>query len=233
MRFKDKVVLITGASGGIGRGLVEAFASDGASVAAVYNRNEVNFPEKVLKLKANLINPEEAQNVVAKCLDALGNIDILINGAAISSNNFVEKTTIEDWRSVMDANLTTAFNVTKYLLPSMKERRTGRIINISSIVGEIGAIGCSSYVASKAALVGFTKALAKETVKYNIFVNAVLLGYFEAGLGLQFSPKLKQKITEMIPMERFGNPEDVTKAIFFLSESEYMTGSAIRLSGGL
>ncbi|MDP3947245.1 MAG: SDR family oxidoreductase [bacterium] len=233
MRFRDKVVLITGASGGIGQKLVAAFADEDALIGAVYHEHQVQFPAGVLSIKANLADPQDAELAINACEREFGPVDILIHGAATTANNFVEQMTFEEWQRVLAVNLTSAFNVVKHVLPRMKERKSGHIVNLSSIVGEVGAIGCANYAASKAGLVGFTRALAKEVCRDGIFVNALVLGYFNVGLGEKLPPKIREKITEMIPLGRFGDPAEIVKAVFFLAETNYMSGATLRLSGGL
>ena len=232
-RFVDKVVLITGASGGVGEKLVNAFLQEGAKVCAVYNRHKPTFDHRVFLNQADLTDTEQASKAVDRCRAWLGRIDVVVNGVGITANNFIEAMSLDEWQRVITANLAPAFNITKFVIPAMKERKDGNIINISSIVGVIGAVGCSNYAASKAGLVGFTRATARETCKFGIFVNTLVLGYCEVGMGLRFNEKIRQKIIDVIPVGHFGSPDEIVKAVFFLAETKYMTGSELRLSGGM
>lgn len=234
MRFEGRRVLITGASGGIGQAIVSAFLKEGAKTGSVFFRNDPKISnESNISLWADLRNMESAKEAVNRFIGAFGHIDILINGAAITANNFADKMSLEEWQSVLDSSLTSAFTITSCVLPHMKSRQSGRIINVGSIVGELGAIGCSGYVASKAALAGWTRALALENARHNILVNTLTLGYFNAGLGNTLTGKIREKITASIPLGKFGETDEIVRAIFYLSEVEYMTGASLKISGGM
>lgn len=228
-RFIDKRVLVTGASGGVGRALAEAFFLEGARVWGFYRSEPPKAIEGVELVCCDL----KSESDVVKAMSVVDHPDIVVNCAGITANAFVENMTVEQWDETVDVNLRGGFLVTKYVLNSMKLRRSGHIINVSSIIGEVGSVGCANYAASKAGLVGFTKAVAKETCKYGVFVNALVLGYCDVGMGMAFEPRIRDRILQTIPMGRFGEVPDILRAVFFLAETTYMTGATLNLSGGM
>jgi len=230
--FAGKVVIITGASGGIGQEVVRGFRDNEAIVCGIHNKNSVDI-SGVKTIKADLSRSDQCEEAVRECLRAYGRIDILINAAAITRDNFIEKLSDEDWGWVIASNLNSTFFMTRSVLPVMKKQCSGHIVNIGSIVSETGGMGCANYIASKAAIVGLTRATAKETARHEIYVNALVLGYIDAGLGRKLKPEIREKIEKMIPLGRFGDPQEVVRAIYFLATTKYMTGSTLRLGGGL
>lgn len=241
-----KVVLITGGTQGIGKAIGMAFAKQDTVVILNYHSNE----EEALKAydeiyekkrnaphtyKADITNEKQVKEMIEQFVQTYGQIDILINNAGIFKDAVSWKMDKEAWDSVLATNLTGAFLCTKHVLPIMRERGFGRIVNVSSIVGQTGVFGASNYAASKAGLIGFTKAIAKEVALKGITVNCVALGYIEAGMNLRLSEQLRNQIRDTIPMKRFGTSEEVSEVILFLcsKEASYITGQTIGINGGL
>jgi NAD(P)-dependent dehydrogenase (short-subunit alcohol dehydrogenase family) len=185
--------------------------------------------------KIDITDEKQVKKMIDQTVQTCGQIDILINNAGIFKDAVSWKMYKETWDSVLATNLTGAFLCTKHVLPIMRERKFGRIVNVSSIVGQTGVFGASNYAASKAGLIGFTKAIAKEVALKGITVNCVALGYIEAGMNLRLSEQLRNQIRDTIPMKRFGTPEEVSEVILFLcsKEASYITGQVIGINGGL
>lgn len=227
MRFQNKNVLVVGASGGIGQRLVKAFFAQGANVFATFNNKALSIPDPAVKIRLEVRDDSE----VRKAFEILQDIDIVVYAAGLVANAKIEKMGIGQWNQVIQTNLNGVFSVIKNIIPKMSE--DGRIIILGSIVGEIGGYGCANYAASKAGLRGLCKAAANELISKKIYVNLLELGYFEIGMGTEFTSELKEKIKKTIPLGEFGNPEEIVKAVFFLSETKYMTGNVIKIAGGL
>jgi len=172
--------------------------------------------------------------MVKKTKKRFGTVDILVNNAGVHQDSVIWKMDKNIWEEVMSTNLTGVFLCTKHVVPVMKEKGWGRIVNISSVVGQIGMFGASNYAASKSGIFGFTKAAAKEVANKNITVNCVALGYIEAGMNLRLSEEIRQKVLQEIPMKRFGKMEEVTGPVVFLctDEAAYITGQIIHINGG-
>jgi 3-oxoacyl-[acyl-carrier protein] reductase len=244
MILKGKVALITGSSRGIGNAIALTFAREGADVAVNYlNSRELaeatvdkirSMGRKASAIQADVSQHSQADNLVKSTLDKLHKIDILINCAGIHQDRTLGKMPVETWNEVIAVNLTGTFNCTKAAIDSMREQEYGRIINISSVVGQTGVIGASNYAAAKAGIFGFTKAIAKEVAHKGITVNAMALGYFETGMLLRLSPEIQEDIRRQIPMGRFGRVEEVTQVALFLASdaSSYITGQVIHVNGG-
>jgi len=234
--LKGKVALVTGASRGIGKAIALALATEGADVVVNYASNEkkaVEVVDKIKKLKADVSNFEEVRRMVDAAKKVFGKIDILVNNAGIVRDRSLKKMSIEEWDEVIATNLTGIFNVTKLTLPLIGEG--GRIINISSVVGQNGNFGQSNYAASKAGIIGFSKSLAKELGKKKITVNVVAPGYIKTDITKDI-PFFKRKILRyIIPLKEEGNPEDIADVTVFLAseKSRYMTGSVVNVDGGL
>lgn len=223
MRFQDRNVLIVGGSGAIGQRLVKAFFAQGANVFATYNTSGGCIPNQVVKLRVD----------ISKDLDfsILENIDIVVCASGEVANAKITEMTLDQWNNAVRVNLTGVFNVIKNVTPKMREG--GHIIVLGSVVAEIGGYGCANYAASKAGLHGLCKAAANELLKKKIYVNLLELGYFETGMGMEFSAELKERIKKTIPLGEFGDPEEIVRAVFFLSETKYMTGNILKIAGGL
>lgn len=244
--MEKTVVLITGGTQGIGKGIAIAFAKQGVTIVLNYHSNDEEAQKAreeiynatkihVELFKADVANEEQVNNMIETIKVWFGQIDILVNNAGIFKDAVSWKMDKETWDSVLAINLTGAFLCTKHVLPLMRERGFGRIINISSVVGQVGVFGASNYVASKAGLIGFTKAVAKEVVLKGITVNCIALGYINTGMNLRLSEEARAKILETIPMKRFGTVEEVAETVTFLSSksASYITGEVININGGL
>lgn len=245
MNFKDKNVLVTGASRGIGKQIAETFAQLGANVILNASR-ESDYFEAVLDefnkagyscegYACDVSDIEAVKGMFSQITEKYGKIDILVNNAGITRDMLLMKMTEEQWDSVLDINLKGVFNCTKAAIRPMMKGRWGRIINISSIIGLIGNPGQANYAASKAGMIGFSKSVAKEIGKKGITCNVVAPGFIESDMTAALSEELKVKYLEGIPVNRFGQAEDVAKAVIFLAgdDSSFITGQVINVDGGM
>lgn len=245
MEFENKVALITGASRGIGSETAYELASRGAKVIVNYSNSESSAVETVERIKNNGGEAElskfdvsdfgSVQKEVNGLLGKFDHIDILVNNAGITKDGLFLRMKEDDWDKVFDVNIKGVFNCTKSVARSMLNKRYGRIINIVSVVGEMGNPGQINYSSSKAGLIGFTKSAAKEFASRGITVNAVSPGFIETDITDVLPDRVKDKYRESIPLGRFGRPEDISKVIAFLASdsASYITGEIIRVNGGL
>ena len=233
-----KVILITGASRGIGRNMALEFSKDNIVVANYNNSSqkahELQEISKYIDIyKADVSDYEQVQNMVKYVIDKYGKIDVLINNAGIALEKMFQDTTLEDFNSVMQVNFNSVFYTIKEALPSMIANKSGLIINLSSIDG-IGGMSCSSvYSASKAAIDGLTKSLAKELGPSGIRVNSVAPGWIDTDMNKVFTTEEAENFIEQTPLQRLGKPEDVTKCVKWLLEDEFTTGQVISVNGGV
>lgn len=245
MIFDNKIALITGASRGIGRTIALELSSQGAYVVINYHRS-VSAAEEVSnnivnsggKCKLSCFNVSDfarVQEEIDKVAEELGGLHILVNNAGITKDGLLLRMKENDWDEVLAVNLKGVFNCTKAASKIMVKQRYGRIINITSIVGEMGNVGQTNYSASKAGIIGLTKSTAKELASRNITVNAISPGFIETDITQDLSQKIKDAYIEAIPLGRFGKPNDVAKAVMFLAsdDASYITGEVIRVNGGL
>jgi 3-oxoacyl-(acyl-carrier-protein) reductase len=245
MRLKGRIALVTGGSRGIGKSIALALAQEGAKVAINYQSSEqaardvARLIEKIgstaFICKADVSSYADALRMRDEVVANLGVVDILVNNAGIVSDKSFLKMTHEAWRKVLAVNLDGVFNCTKVFLEGMIEKRWGRIVNITSVIGQMGNFGQANYAASKAAVTAMTKTLAKELARKGITVNAVAPGFIETELVEGIPDKVKERIISQIPLGRFGRPEEVAGAVVFLvsSEGDYITGHELSVNGGL
>lgn len=245
MRLKDRVAIITGGARGIGKKISQTFLKEGASVY-IFDVNEEEgartvgelqpaYDGKVIFFKVDITDEKNVEQSIEKIIEAEGRIDILVNNAGITRDNLILRMSLEDWKKVIDINLTGAFICSKHTVKYMVKNRSGKIINISSIVGVHGNAGQSNYSSSKAGIIGLTKTLARELAGRNILVNAIAPGYIDTEMTKKLSDKIKEKLMEQIPTGRLGSVDDVAKTALFLAsdDSNYITGTVINLDGGM
>lgn len=244
MDLSGRVALVTGASQGIGRACALVLAEAGSDVAlgsrnlekiqAVAKEIEA-LGRKALPLSLDVSNPESVKEGVAKTLQALGKIDVLVNNAGITKDNLVMRMKPEDWASVLRTNLDGAYHCIRAVLPGMVRQCYGRIISIASVVAQAGNPGQANYIASKAGLIGLTKAVAAEVASRNITVNAVSPGFISTAMTEKLPEDVRQKILSMIPLGRMGTDREVAYAVRFLAseEASYITGHVLNINGGM
>jgi 3-oxoacyl-[acyl-carrier protein] reductase len=242
--LKDKVALVSGASQGIGRATALALAEAGAKVAIAARNTEklMSLAEEILSaggealpLPMDVADAAQVKTGFQQLLAKLGKLDILVNNAAITRDTLALRMKLEDWDAVLRTNLTGAYLCIQQALGAMLKQRAGRIINISSVVAETGNAGQANYVASKAGLIGLTRAIAVEVASRNITVNAIAPGFIATPMTDPLSTELKDKMKAMIPLGRFGSGRDVATTIVFLASDEagYITGQVLDVNGGL
>jgi 3-oxoacyl-[acyl-carrier protein] reductase len=244
MDLKGKTAWITGVSRGIGKAIAMSLAEAGAEVAGSardVNRLREAMGEiealgvRVLPLVVDVGNGAEVKEAAEKILQEFGHLDILVNNAGITRDNLLIRMREEEWDEVLRVNLTGAFHCTKAVIRPMMKQRNGRIINISSVVGVMGNAGQANYAASKAALIGFTKSIAREYANRGITVNAVAPGFIETEMTHSLSKESQESLLSQIPMQRFGMPGDVASVVRFLASDDagYVTGQVIHVNGGM
>jgi 3-oxoacyl-[acyl-carrier protein] reductase len=245
-RLQNKISIVTGGAAGIGKKICEYFLDEGASVyifdvgkeaadKTLAELRSIYGKDKVFFEMVSVTDEMQIEKTLNRIAEDHGQIDILVNNAGITLDNLVLRMSLEDFRKVIDINLTGAFICSKYAVRHMVKNRSGKIINISSIVGVRGNAGQCNYSASKAGLIGLTKSLAKEVAGRNICVNAIAPGYIETEMTAKLDDKIKEKLISTIPTGKLGLPDDVAKAVLFLasSDSDYMTGAVLNLDGGM
>lgn len=245
MTLEGKVALVTGASRGIGRAIALELAQAGADVAINYAGSEQAAEEVVqaiqamgrraMKIQANVGVAAEADQMVAQVLEAYERIDILVNNAGITRDNLIMRMKEEEFDQVINTNLKGVFNCVKAVTRPMMKQRTGRIINISSVVGAMGNPGQANYVAAKAGVIGLTKAAARELASRGITVNAVAPGFIATDMTDKLSEDQKSALLPQIPLARMGQPEEIARAVRFLAsdDASYMTGQTLHVDGGM
>jgi 3-oxoacyl-[acyl-carrier protein] reductase len=244
MKFKDKIVLVSGSTRGIGKAIAESFAKEGATVIIIGRNKEAaaKTAQEICRrgLKAegygcDVTNAENVTEIVQIVIDKYKGVDILVNNAGITKDNLLLRLSEHDWDEVISINLKGAFNCSKAVLKPMLKAKSGRIINISSIIGIIGNVGQANYAASKAGMIGLTKSTALEIASRGITVNAIAPGYIETDMTAQLSEATREKMLKDIPLGKFGSAEDVAQTCLFLAsdEASYITGQTIVVDGGM
>ncbi len=238
--FKNKKILITGATGGIGGALVKKFVSLGGTVLGTGTKNEKlesikkNYPTAKVK-KFNISEHSAIEEFINSASSELGGLDILVNNAGVNVDNLSLRMKDEEWKRVIDINLTSTFLLSKYAIKTMLKNKFGRVVNITSIVGHTGNLGQANYSASKAGIIGMSKSLAIEYAKKNITVNCVSPGFIISDMTMNIAEKVKLFLTSRIPMGKLGTGEDVSNCVAFLSSdsASYVTGETIHVNGGM
>ncbi len=248
--LEGKTGLITGSSRGLGKAIALRFAEEGCDIAVNYVNEEgrdnateaAQVAEQITALgrqaicvQADVTDLSGVEAMVSKIIEAFGKLDILVNNAGIIRDKTLQKLAKEDWDAVIAVNLTGAFHCASAVIGHMRERRYGRIISISSVIGQMGNIGQTNYAASKAGLIGFTKSLAREVARRGITVNAIAPGFIDTGMTQTIPEDIIEQIVATIPMGQMGQPEDIANAALFLASAEasYITGHVLSVNGGL
>ena len=241
---KDRIAVITGASRGIGRSIALALAAKGAAIVAV-DMDQAATDAVVAELQAagtkalavvgNVTVPADVERMIDAAMEAFGRVDILVNNAGITRDGLLMRMKDEDWDAVLNVNLKGAFLCTRAAFKVMSKQRYGRIINIASVVGQMGNAGQANYCASKAGLIGLTKSNARELAKRSITVNAVAPGFIATAMTDALSEKVREELTAQIPLERLGSADDIANAVVFLAgeQSGYITGHVLSVNGGM
>ena len=240
-----KVVLITGGTRGIGKAIATKFAKNGYNLILNYVSDRTNLEDlknefkkynvEILLIKTDVSKFEECEKMAKQAIEKFGKIDVLINNAGITKDNLLLRMTSEDFEKVIDINLKGTFNVTKSIVPYMMKKRTGKIVNISSVVGVSGNAGQCNYASSKAGIIGFTKSIAKELASRNILANCIAPGFINTDMTSVLSDSIKENIYSQIPLRRMGSSEEIASSVYFLAgeENTYITGQVLNVDGGL
>jgi len=246
MRLKDKIAIVTGGARGIGKTICAEFLNEGGKVV-IFDVNEDAGKKTAAEFNkgygsgnaafymVDITSEENVEETINTVVQEYGRIDILVNNAGITLDNLILRMRVKDWKKVIDINLTGAFICSKFAVKHMVKARSGKIINISSIVGVHGNAGQVNYSASKAGLIGLTKTLARELAGRNILVNAVAPGYIETDMTGKLSDKVREMLLGQIPTGKLGSVDDVAKAVLFLAskDSDYITGTVLGVDGGM
>ncbi len=244
MELSGKVALVTGAAQGIGKAIAMLLARNEADVVvsdinlekAQETANEIQgMGRRSVAIKVNVADLKDVERMVETIVEQFGRIDILVNNAGITRDRLILRMTEEDWDAVLDVNLKGTFNCTKAVIRHMSKQKSGKIVSIASVTGEMGNPGQANYAASKAGVIGFTKTIAREFAGRGINVNAIAPGYIQTPMTDAVPEKAKEELKRMIPMERLGKPEDVAQAVLFLvsENSSYITGQVLNVNGGI
>ena len=241
MQLNKKNIIVTGASGGIGNAIVEKLYEQGGNVLATGTREEKlqELKDKfknIKTLKFDISNHDKIEEFINNATDELGgNLDCIINNAGITKDNLTIRMSMDEWSKVIDINLTSTFLMSKFAIKKMLKNKTGKIINITSVVGHTGNVGQANYTASKAGIVAMSKSLAIEYAKKNINVNCISPGFISTAMTDAIDEKFKESIISKIPANRLGKPEDIANAVLFLasSGSDYINGETLHVNGGM
>jgi 3-oxoacyl-[acyl-carrier protein] reductase len=238
--LENKNIIVTGASGGIGNSIVEKLNDCGANVLASGTRLEKleelkSKFNKIKILKFDISQSDKIEEFIDNAANELGGLDCIVNNAGITQDNLAIRMSIEEWRKVIDINLTSTFLMSKFAIKKMLKNKKGKIINITSVVGHTGNLGQANYTASKAGLVAMSKSLAIEYAKKNINVNCISPGFIKTAMTDKIDEKFKEVIVSKIPSARLGKPEDIANAVLFLASdnSNYINGETLHVNGGM
>jgi acetoacetyl-CoA reductase len=243
-RLDGRFALVTGGARGIGRAIAKSLAAEGATLAINYQSSEADARSlldeldrsgrKTLLFKGDVGERSTWTSMIAKLKDSWGRLDILVNNAGITRDKSLRKMTDDDWSSVLHTNLNACYYGVSAVMSMMIEQKYGRVINISSFVGQAGNFGQANYAASKGAIIAFTKTAAIELAKYNVTCNSLAPGFTETGMLAKVPENVQQQILARIPMGRFGHPDEIAKAVLFLAaDGDYITGQQINVNGGV
>lgn len=242
---EKKVALITGGTRGIGKAIAIKFAKNGYNLVLNYVSDRTSLEDlenefkkynvEILFIKTDVSKFEDCENMAKQAIEKFEKIDVLVNNAGITKDCLLVRMTSKDFEKVIDINLKGTFNVTKSIVPYMMKKRTGKIINISSVVGVSGNAGQCNYAASKAGIIGFTKSIAKELASRNILANCVAPGFIDTDMTSVLSDSVKKNINAQIPLKRMGSSEEVANSVYFLAgeENNYITGQVLNVDGGM
>jgi len=243
-RLDGKTAIVTGAGRGIGRAIAKDLAETGANIVINYVTSAnaahelaeeiTKLGPKTLVIQADVTDYEQVSEMVKQTMQTFGQIDILVNNAGITRDKTLKNMSKDNWDEVISVNLGSLFNCTKQVLPFMLDRKSGKIVNISSFVAQGGNVGQSNYAATKAGIIGFTKSIALEVSHYGITVNAVCPGFTETDMLSAVPENIRERILAKIPMGRFGKPEEIASCVrYIVTEGDYMTAQAISINGGV
>jgi 3-oxoacyl-(acyl-carrier-protein) reductase len=238
-KLEDRVALVTGAARGIGRRVAEELADAGAQVVLAdfsdWGEEITELGSGMFGTRLDVTDPARVKEVVGNVAGRFERIDVLVNNAGIVRDNLLIRMKDEEWASVIATNLNGVFFLTREVVAKMMRKRYGRIINVSSVVGQMGNPGQANYVSSKAGVIGFTKAVAREVASRNITVNAIAPGYIATPMTESLGDKAKQDLLEMVPLGRMGTVADIAKGVLFLASEEagYITGHVLNINGGM
>jgi acetoacetyl-CoA reductase len=237
--MKGRVALVTGGTRGIGAAIAKDLKKAGCKVIATYHGNDdaaVAFRKEtgIEVIRFDVADFDQCSGAIKRIEDEIGNIDILVNNAGITRDGFLHKMGAESWHAVIETNLTSLFNMCRVVVEGMRARGFGRIINISSVNGQLGQVGQANYSAAKAGVIGFTKALALESANKGVTVNTIAPGYIETDMVKAVPANVLEKIVAKIPVGRLGQPEEIARAVCFLAanESSFITGETLSINGG-
>ena len=242
--LQGAVAVVTGASRGLGRAIAEELGSAGAKVVVNYSRSKEPAEEVARKVEeaggeaavvqADVSDAEQAKRLIDETVERFGRVDVLVNNAGITQDRLLRKMSVEDWDKVVNVDLNSCYYTVHAALPHMTEQESGKIVNISSFVGEAGNVGQANYAAAKAGLLGFTKTAALELARYGITVNAICPGFIGTDMVNAIPEDVQEKLLKTIPLRRFGQPEEIAKAVRYVVEhGDYMTGSTLDINGGV
>jgi len=238
-----KVALVTGGSRGIGAAISLALGKEGYYVVVNYNHNEEHANNVVkqitdlggsaVTIQGNIAESTDCIKMISEIKEKLGKVDILINNAGITRDRSFRKMSLTEWQEVINTNLSSAFNMCSLVIPEMVEQKYGRIINISSVIGQSGGFGQTNYAAAKAGLIGFSKSLALETAKYGITVNNICPGFIGTEMVAAMPEEVLKGIVAKIPAGKLGDPNDIAQGVVYLINAPYLTGQCLNINGGL